>query len=585
MKKIDEIRNLMLRARQCYYYGSNPVMSDAEYDMLEKKLRAISPNDPILSMVGVPVPPDNILVKVKHSMSMGSQNKVNSEAEFRAWANKYCTDRIHCSLKGDGGSAAAYYRGGQLVQVISRGSGDEGEDITANAIKFQGLPAIIDGFSGSIRFEVMLTTDDYKVVHPEQKTHPRNIGNGIMGRKDGTQSEYLSIFAFDIINDEHVYKSEEEKSKELISFGVQVMPWCICDSANAVCCWYKKVMDMRSTLSFRIDGVVLKCDSTDAQDRHGISSGRPKAQVAWKPESEFHVTTINDVVLTVGHTGSINPTAVLEPIDIDGATITNVYLNNWEEINRLDIAIGDKVQVYKANEIVPKVQCVVEKAKNRKLIEEPTECPVCGGVVGRNKNIDGEGAVTMCLNPDCDAKAVGKIKRWIKSLDIKNIGDTVLESMVTELNLRDASDLYSLSVVMLSKIKCGNGNLGTKRAELVKTEIDKTRKLTIDQFVGSLGVKHLGKRRVEIIRGMADGLIENLDSIDKWLDGRLITYKSQLGINNIAHIIYADLIKNKDLINRLLQYITIDDGSSVYKCHKCGFVGSLSEQEKYHKSK
>jgi DNA ligase (NAD+) len=555
MKKLDEIRNLILRAKQCYYYGNSPIMSDSEFDMLEKKLRVMSPNDPILSMVGAPVPPDNILAKAKHSMPMGSQNKVNSKDEFMIWVAKYCYgQKIHCSLKADGGSAAAYYKHGKLVQAISRGDGDEGEDITANAMKFKGLPASIAGFNGSIRFEVALTADDYKIVHPEQKTHPRNIGNGIMGRKDGTQSEYLSVFAFDMVDDDCVYETEEEKSRALEQMGVQVITWFIFNDGHEVCEWYNNVMANRNTLPLRIDGVVLKCNSLDVQDKFGVSDGRPKAQVAWKPENEYYTTTLMDVTIDVGHTGAINPVAKLKPIEIDGAIVTNASLCNYDEIKRLDIAIGDDVLVYKANLIIPKLAGVSKKAKDRILIKEPTSCPVCGGNIGRNTNTDGSnGAVTICLNPDCEAKSVGKIKRWIDSLDIKNIGDTVLEAMVSELNLKDAADLYTVTVDQLQKLTVGNGILGTKRAESIIAEINKTRKLTIDQFIGSLGIKFLGKRKVEIIRNIAAGLIEHLDTIDEWLDGRLISYKAQLGIVNTAKDIQDDIKKSEWLIKKLLQ--------------------------------
>ena len=139
--RIDQLRDLILKAKHAYYFGPEPIMSDAEYDSLEDELRMLAGDDPLLAMVGSPVPADSILTKARHAMPMGSQNKVNSEAEFRAWVEKSGGPPLHVSLKGDGASAAAYYREGRLVQAISRGDGVIGEDITANAIRFQGLPA------------------------------------------------------------------------------------------------------------------------------------------------------------------------------------------------------------------------------------------------------------------------------------------------------------------------------------------------------------------------------------------------------------------------------------------------------------
>lgn len=144
----EQLRSRILKAKHAYYYSGEPIMSDAEYDALEDQLRQIAPEDPVLALVGSPVPADTILTKARHSIPMGSQSKVNSEAEFMAWALKAEGGFIHASLKGDGASAAAYYQDGRLVQAISRGDGTIGEDITANAIRFKGLPAWV-GMEGT----------------------------------------------------------------------------------------------------------------------------------------------------------------------------------------------------------------------------------------------------------------------------------------------------------------------------------------------------------------------------------------------------------------------------------------------------
>ena len=139
--RITALRNLILKAKHAYYYSGEPIMSDAEYDALEDELRLLAPDDPVLALVGSSVPLDAMLTKARHSIPMGSQSKVNSEQEFRSWWARSGTPFVHASLKGDGGSAAAYYRDGRLVQAISRGDGTVGEDITANAMRFKGLPA------------------------------------------------------------------------------------------------------------------------------------------------------------------------------------------------------------------------------------------------------------------------------------------------------------------------------------------------------------------------------------------------------------------------------------------------------------
>ena len=184
MSRTATLRNLILKAKHAYYYSNEPVMTDVEYDALEDELRLLDANDPVLALVGSPVPANTMLKKARHSMPMGSQSKVNSEDEFRTWCTKNEINAIHASLKGDGASAAAYYRDGQLVQAISRGDGTTGEDITANALRFKGLPAWAGtkdvGFSGAVRFEVILTVDDWTKIDPTRSKNPRNAGNGII---------------------------------------------------------------------------------------------------------------------------------------------------------------------------------------------------------------------------------------------------------------------------------------------------------------------------------------------------------------------------------------------------------------------
>ncbi len=172
MTDTNKLRDLILKAKHAYYYSGEPIMSDMEYDALEAQLKRLHPDDPVLSIVGSPVPANSMLTKAKHSMPMGSQSKVNSEEEFLAWAQKSEGSAIHASLKGDGASAAGYYKDGQLVQVITRGDGEVGEDITANAMNFKGLPTWVGasgvGFTGAVRFEVILTIDDWVIIDPYQ---------------------------------------------------------------------------------------------------------------------------------------------------------------------------------------------------------------------------------------------------------------------------------------------------------------------------------------------------------------------------------------------------------------------------------
>jgi DNA ligase (NAD+) len=567
MSRKSELRSLIMRAKQAYYYGGQAIMSDAQYDALEDELRILSPDDPVLAIVGAPVPSDGMLTKASHKISMGSQGKVNSKDQFVAWYEKHAKDhRIHVSLKGDGASAAAYYENGNLTQVISRGDGKVGEDITANAIKFKGLPAYVTDstgpFSGAVRFEVILTVEDWGKVDPDHSTNPRNLGSGIMGRKNGRQSELLTIFAFDI--DESTggvplaFSSELEKSQRLEELGFNLIPYQMCASQEEVIAYFERIAKTRSALPIWIDGLVLKIDSIQAQQELGVTSGRPKGQIAWKFDSEGAETVLLSVSISGGHTGALIPIAHFEPLTLGGTTVRNASLANWDEIERLDLAIGDRIWVIKANDIIPKIIRVTQKNAPRTPIEVPQRCPFCAGLVGRRLNTGGgQGVILECQNSECPKKSMGKIKRWVKSLDIQGIGDSVLQAMVEQLDLADVSGLYTLrdepdrlAALIINAER--DIRLGEKRAATLLKSIDASRNLTLVQFLGSLGVDRLGKRRMELIV-KASG--NKLNTLQSWRSGALRDplLAQQVGVPNMGDALQDGVDVMSDLIDALIE--------------------------------
>jgi DNA ligase (NAD+) len=565
MSRISDLRNLILKAKHAYYYSGEPIMSDAEYDALEDELRKLAPDDPVLAIVGAQVPADSMLTKARHSIPMGSQSKANSEAEFRAWYAKSEVTGLHASLKGDGASAAAYYRNGRLVQAISRGDGTVGEDITANALRFKGLPAWVgddsDGFSGAVRFEVILTVDDWTRIDPSRSKNPRNAGAGIMGRKNGHQSDFLTIFAFDLDETREgrsvPFRNEMDKVVRLAELGFSVIPHRLCANADEAVAYFQSIAKTRDSLSFWIDGVVMKIDDIAKQTELGVTSGRPKGQMAWKFDSVGVETVLEGIVVSGGHTGGLYPTAQLHPVEIGGTTVSNASLANYDEIARLDVAIGDSVWVVKANDIIPKIIRVTHRPETRTPISVPTQCPFCGGDVGRRQTSGGgKGVIIECRNNECSIKSSGKIRRWIASLDILGIGDAVREAMIERFALEDAADLYllrdraaELADLVINTEK--DLTLGEKRTTAMLDAIDVTRTLTLGRFLGSLGIDHLGKRRVELMINAAGG---DLDTLDDWRSGRLRepALAEKAGVPNVSGQIQDAIDKMSQVMDKLL---------------------------------
>ncbi|MEN9580702.1 MAG: NAD-dependent ligase LigA [Pseudomonadota bacterium] len=567
LTRIAALRSEILKAKQAYYYGSEPLMSDARYDALEDELRALSPGDPVLELVGAPVPPDNILQKAKHRIPMGSQSKVNSAEEYKTWYEKSAPGAaVQASLKGDGASAAAYYEAGRLQQVISRGDGFEGEDITANALKFKGLPAYAadsDGreFNGAVRFEVILTVEDWGRVDPERSKNPRNAGSGIMGRKNGEQSQLLSAFAFSLDEQRDgesvVFESEEMRIERLKELGFQTLETQLCEELPVALAYFEKVKSGREHLPFWIDGVVFKVNNLAQQEALGTTANRPKGQVAWKFDSQGAETTLLAYSLSVGHTGAIIPTAQLAPVTIGGTTVSNALLNNWDEIARLDVAVGDQVWLIKANDIIPKIVNVLERPPSRRLIPEPTVCPACESLVRRRRNTGGEtGAVIECSNADCPAKALGKVKRWVKALDIQGVGESVLRALVEQLGMEDAAALYRLrnskpALAQLVIHPDKDLRLGEKRAGTILEQIEQARHLTLVQFLGALGIQHLAARRVELIIQQVG---EELGTLEAWRSGKLRdeAFAARAGVPSVGAAICESLEQLSPVIDALL---------------------------------
>ena len=561
MSRIAQLRNEILKAKQAYYYGAEPLFSDREYDALEDELRQLAPDDPVLLLVGAPVPPDAMLTKASHRIPMGSQSKVNSHDEFNTWHEKSGHAALHASLKGDGASAAAYYENGRLKQCISRGDGLVGEDVTANALKFKGLPAYVaDGelpFNGAVRLEVILTVADWGIVDPARSKNPRNAGTGIMGRKNGHQSELLTAFAFDLDEEGRAFASESEKTDRLAQLGFSVISHQVCQATDEAIAFYQHIAKQRDELPIWIDGVVLKVDDIAAQRAMGSTAGRPKGQIAWKFDSVGAETTLVGVNISGGHTGALIPNAELEPVEIGGTTVRNASLANYGEVERLGLAVGDRVWVIKANDIIPKVVRVSEQGVSRQPILPPTVCPFCGGAVGRRKNTGGdEGVIIECQNEDCPKKSLGKIKRWITSVDIQGIGDSVRMALVEQLELEDAADLYllrdkkgALAELVINQEK--DIRLGEKRAAAILEGVEARRELTLPEFLGSLGIDRLGKRRVELMMQATPG---ELDTLEHWRSSKLrqAEFAEKAGVPNTGAAIQDGLDAMSGLIERML---------------------------------
>ncbi|OAM91771.1 NAD-dependent DNA ligase LigA [Termitidicoccus mucosus] len=573
---IEEIAAQIRNADLAYYNSDSAMLEDAAYDALKDRLRQLAPGHDVLKVVGAV--PSEMLAKAKHAIPMGSLDKAMNQDEFAAWIRNmgFQNQMLTVSMKMDGGSVALEYLNGRLIRAVTRGDGLIGEDITANARQFQNCPGEdvkIAGspFTGFIRAEIMLLNEDWKKADPDFVSNPRNLGNGIARRKNGEQAELLSICAFRAhFEDGDVIAGTEADMLVLLeAAGFTVSPW---RRGNVGDAWrfYEETRAGRATLPFWIDGMVVKLDDVPAQISLGERDQRPKGQIAIKFPAEGARTVLRAVELTVGHTGAIIPTGKFDPVQLGGTSVSNALLCNWEVIRALDIAIGDTVVIYKAGDIIPKVMQVVTRPENRIPVSEPSACPVCGGPVGRKKNVQGgESVMLYCLNDNCPAKLTGKIGRYLRSLNILGIGDEVLDALCKpgegilpdmdagsrSVKLKSPADLYTLKddPEFLECLPLGDKKirLGANRARKIIGEIEAKRELTLPEFLGSLGIDGLGKRRVALIQEAVPG---RMDTLDDWLSGKLggAEFAGAAGVPNIGPVLNEALVANKSLIQEFL---------------------------------
>jgi DNA ligase (NAD+) len=548
-----ELQQKIDKAAYSYYTIGSPIMTDEAYDEILDELKRLNPNDTRLKRVGYDIR-GSMLQKVKLAVPMGSQSKINTPAEFTDWLknNIYKSgisidEKFIASHKLDGLSMELTFQSGKMIQAASRGDSIYGECLTANALSFKGIPNK-SNFSGYVRGEVVLTIDEWEKIDPDKTSNPRNMAS-LARRKNGEQSECLSFIAFKIYdsNGVPIGKTEEEAFKKLKELGFNVVEHFIGNS-DEIWEWYNKVAVIRKDLNYWIDGIIFCLNSVELQEQLGESNGRPKSSVAAKFIAETATSTLLSVDFSVGHGGIVCPISHFSPCHIGGTTVEYASLYNFDNIDELDLCIGDEVEVQKCNDIIPAINKVINRPSNRIPIITPTKCPCCGGKVEKKSNISGIDSVAIyCINEDCPAQVSGKIEKYVKSLDIQVIGTSVIEALLSSGLIKSAADLYLLKnhkkeladLILGDKVR-----LGEKRCQKILDNIENKRKLPLNEFLGSLGISSLGKRRVALV-------IENLsemNNLDNWFTSTLTEKASQSTLPNAAIEINKEIIKKKDYI-------------------------------------
>ncbi|CAM2813932.1 NAD-dependent DNA ligase LigA [Vibrio mytili] len=518
LQRLEELKESLHYHAVRYYVEDNPEIPDAEYDRLMRELLEIEAQNPDLISVDSPSQrvggkPLSEFSQVTHEVPMLSLDNAFDDSELDNF-HKRAQDRVGsqsikqycCEPKLDGLAVSLLYENGVLVQAATRGDGTTGENITENVRTIKAIPLKLHGEGWpnrlEVRGEVFMPKAGFEMLNELARkkgekifVNPRNAAAGSLRQLDSriTASRPLSFYAYSvgIVQGAELASSHYERFLQIKSWGLPMCPETKrVDSLEDVKAYYQDILQRRDALPYEIDGVVLKIDDIAVQERLGFVARAPRWAIAYKFPAQEEITTLNEVEFQVGRTGAITPVAKLEPVFVGGVTVSNATLHNADEIERLQVKIGDQVVIRRAGDVIPQVVSVIKERRpeNARDITFPSECPVCGSHVER---IEGE-AVTRCTGGlVCQAQRKQALKHFVsrKALDVDGLGDKVIEQLVDREMVETPADLFKLSAGVLTVLD----RMGPKSAQNIVNALEKSKATTLPRFLYSLGIREVGE--------------------------------------------------------------------------------------------
>lgn len=517
--QLDNLRKTLRQYEYEYHVLDNPSVPDSEYDRLFHQLKALELEHPEFLTSDSPTQrvgakPLSGFSQIRHEIPMLSLDNAFSDAEFNAFV-KRIEDRLIllpkpltfcCEPKLDGLAVSILYVNGELTQAATRGDGTTGEDITANIRTIRNVPLQLLTDNPPARLEVrgevfmphagFERLNKYALEHNEKTfANPRNAAAGSLRQLDPNITSkrplVLNAYGIGIAEGIDLPTTHYDRLQWLKSIGIPVNPEIrLCNGADEVLGFYRDIQNKRSSLGYDIDGTVLKINDIALQNELGFISKAPRWAIAYKFPAQEELTLLNDVEFQVGRTGAITPVAKLEPVFVAGVTVSNATLHNGDEIERLNIAIGDTVVIRRAGDVIPQIIGVLHERRpdNAKPIIFPTNCPVCDSQIIR---IEGE-AVARCTGGlFCAAQRKEALKHFVsrKAMDIDGVGGKLIEQLVDRELIHTPADLFKLDLTTLTRLE----RMGAKSAENALNSLENAKSTTLDRFIFALGIREVGE--------------------------------------------------------------------------------------------
>ncbi len=565
--RIPELCKLLQTASYEYYALDTPTMEDAVYDQLYRELQTLEALHPALIAPDSPTQrvgerPASQFGSLKHNVPLYSLENAFDRADLVKWEERWqrVEDALKfdyvCELKIDGNAMALTYENGILIRGVTRGDGITGEDITPNVKTIRSIPLRLAIANPppivEVRGEAFLPNDVFDAINQERTTkgeqlfaNPRNAAAGTLRQLDPkiVAARKLDFFAYTMhLPQGGALPSSQWESLELLkAMGFRVNPNReVCADLNAIVAYCDRWNTDRHDLAYMTDGVVIKVNGLELQERLGFTHKFPRWAIAFKYPAEEAPTILESVTFQVGRTGAVTPVAELRPVQLAGTTVSRATLHNADRLAELDLHIHDTIVVRKAGEIIPEVLRVLPELRPAGAVRcvMPTHCPECTALLV--KPVDQ--AVTRCVNPICPAIVRGALIHWVSrgALDINSVGEKLVTQLLDAGLVKSIADLYNLTVDQLM----GLDRMGQKSAEKVVDALAKSRSQPWARVLYGLGIPLIGSSNAQI-------LSEEFPTVEALAAAPIATISSIFGIGEeIAQSVsqWFQLPENQQLI-------------------------------------
>jgi len=563
--KINLLRKTIEYHENKYYVDNDPQISDYEFDMLIKELQELERHHPEFVVPESPTQrvgeqPLNGFVSIEHRTPMLSLDNCYSIEELKSFENRLKkiipeeNFQYVAELKIDGLGISITYTGGKFSRAVTRGDGIRGDDVTANVKTIKSLPLVItDKRDIEIRGEIFLPFSSFHQINKDRQNlgesqfaNPRNAAAGsirLLDPKEVTKRN-LDLFLYSIDKRGEDGADQWPSLLELKKLGFKINPISqLFNRLDDVISFHKMWSERRDELDYDVDGIVVKVNLKDQQERLGSTAKFPKWAISYKFPARQATTQINDIVIQVGRTGALTPVAILKPVKLSGITITRSTLHNEDEIQRKDIRIGDHVLIERSGDVIPKVVSVLKERRTGKEVKFvfPRTCPVCTSTILR----PADEVISRCYNPSCPAKLKESLLHFAsrKAMNIEGLGEALVNQLLELGIVKSIPDLFSLHLHDLENLE----RMGPKSSQNLLDEIEQSKNNKLYRLIFALGIRFVGERTAQILANH----FQNLESLST------ATSNTLMDIDDVGPKVAESIIfffrqpENRNLIDRL----------------------------------